>query len=191
MLHITPPCALCGAAGTSACSACFTTFYCSSHCQTAAWPAHKGEGPGSCAPANLRRIMRDSGDTPLHVCVKVEALESLSGMLALGINPEVRNRKGLTGLMVAALEAKVGAMMCLLDGGADVDATHIKGVVPFSALTEALLCAREHPGRGVPAVALLIERGATCTEVDLAMARDRPVLLGMLEGAPQRWVGPP
>lgn len=186
MRHITPPCAHCGADGTSACAACFTTFYCSPLCQAAAWPAHKGGGPGSCAPANLRRFIRDSGTTPLHVCVKAEALESLSCMLALGINPEVRNREGLTGLMVASLEANLGAMTCLLDGGANVDTTHaIEGTAPFSALTKALLCAREHPERGTPAVALLIQRGAKCTEVDLATARDRPVLLGLLRaGSP-------
>ena len=186
MQRVTPSCAHCGADGTSACCACFTTFYCSQRCQAAAWPAHKGEGAGGCAPANLRRIIRETGDTPLHLCVKVNALEALGLMVTLGISPEVRNRAGLTGLMQAALEAKLDAMACLLDGGADVDATHTIDGVPFSALTKALLCARECPELGVPAVALLIARGAKCTEVELAMARDRPALLGMLEGAPFR-----
>ena len=187
MRSITPACALCHADASEACGACYTVFYCSTGCQAAAWPTHKGEGPGSCAPASLRRFIRDSGDTPLHLCVKVEALESLSCMLALGISPDVRSRKGLTGLMAAASEAKLGAMACLLDGGADVDATHAAAEgVAFSALTFALLLACENPERGVPAVALLIGRGAQRTEVDLAMVMGHPQLLGMLAGVPLR-----
>lgn len=181
MRRVTPPCAHCQADAKEVCGSCFTVFYCSKACQAAAWPAHKGDGPGGCAPAALRRINRDTGDTPLHCCVLVEALESLGMMLTLGISPDVRNRKGLTGLMAAASKGKLGAMACLLDGGADVDATHIhEEGVPFSALTFALLFACQDPEQGVPAVALLIERGAKRTEVDRAVAMSSPQLLGML-----------
>jgi hypothetical protein len=185
MRRIMPPCAHCQSDAKEACSACFTVFYCSKACQVAAWPAHKGDGPGSCAPAVVRTYNRESGDTPLHCCVMVEALESLGHMLTLGINPDVRSRKGLTGLMVAASEAKLGAMACLLDGGAAVDATHIAEGVPFSALTFALRFARHYPVQGVPAVALLIERGAKHTVADRAMAMGSPELLGLLQ-APKR-----
>ena len=181
MRRIVPSCAHCQSDATEACSACFTTFYCSKACQAAAWPAHKGDGPGSCAPVDLRRINRDSGDTPLHCCVMVEAaLESLGLMLALGINPDVRNREGLTGLMAAASKAKLDAMKLFLDYGASVDATHISEGVPFSALTFALLFARQDPERGMPAVALLIERGAKHTVADRAVAMGNPQLLGLL-----------
>jgi hypothetical protein len=171
------PCKMCNKPSTAACSACYTTFFCGPECQAQAWPRHKTAG--GCAPPIVRALLRDTGSTPLHLCAETSCTESLSLMLRLGIDPNVRNREGKTALMAAALQAKAGSLAALLDGGASISATWVKAFegerdATFTALTFAIIhCGSAAPDaaqRALACVQLLLARGAVFSAEDAVVS---------------------
>lgn len=162
----------CGSPARFACANCFTLFYCSKSCQTRDWVrGHKREGmPGGCSPRIVRDYMRATGRTPLHMCAMAEATESMGLMLRFGVSTEHRDSGGLTPLMLAAEQGKLEALTCLLDGGAQIDATSVRGDSTISALMCAFFHANTNFPQGMACVRLLLARGASIAVLGAEMA---------------------
>jgi ankyrin repeat protein len=157
MAHIVVYCA-CGSPAVSACAGCYTKFYCSQGCQAADWG---GGHKRTCSPEVVREHMRATGRTPVHICAAVDATESLELMLRFGLRTEERDSTGFTPLMVAAQSGKVRALACLLDGGAQIDATRVSGNATASALTFAFFRISTNFEEGWACCRLLLSRGAS------------------------------
>ena len=141
---------------------------------------------GSCSPLIVRKLMRSTGGTPLHMCAMVGAEESIQLMLQFGVGTETRDVKGKTALMVGAEHGKVASLTCLLDGGALLNSlcTPDAGLA-YSALTFACLRAATDAAQGEACVRLLLQRGAACSPCDLVVSQAYPALHALLLAAPR------
>jgi hypothetical protein len=91
-----------------------------------------------------------SGDTGLHIVVARADALWVRFLLQRGADPNIRNKKGLTPLQLAASLGFTEGVEALIKGGASVNVADQTGETPLIAAVHA---------RNVPLVRLLLEKG--------------------------------
>ncbi|KAI0101465.1 ankyrin [Hypoxylon sp. NC0597] len=99
------------------------------------------------------------GRTPLHWAIILDNVEAIRQLVAHGANPDTRDHRGITPLMVATWQARYDCIRGLIDAGCDVNITDGFGQ---SALCHALDSPVEGSAKGV---GLLLDCGAQLAKV--------------------------
>ncbi len=111
-----------------------------------------------------------SGDTGLHVVTERRDVLWIRFLLQRGANPNVRNKRGMTALQVAATLGFVDGVEELIKGGADVEVSDAQGETPLITAVHQ---------RNIPLIARLLKQGANPDRNDNSgrSARDYAELL--------------
>lgn len=112
-----------------------------------------------------------SGDTGLHIVVARSDALWISFLLQRGADPNIRNKKGVTPLQIAAALGFTEGVEALIKGGANINVADQTGETPLITAVHA---------RNVALVRLLLEKGGDPDRSDNSgrSARDYMMLIG-------------
>ena len=112
-----------------------------------------------------------SGDTGLHIVVARSDALWISFLLQRGADPNIRNKKGVTPLQIAAALGFTEGVEPLIKGGANINVADQTGETPLITAVHA---------RNVALVRLLLEKGGDPDRSDNSgrSARDYMMLIG-------------